>query len=64
MENTIQTEKQNKEEIQFRDAFADEYWSKEYDISFDELKKTANIGLSDTIIAAGIKHKTFEAQQA
>jgi hypothetical protein len=59
MENSIQTEKQNLEEILLQETQQDEYWTKKYDISIEELKKTANTALSDIIIAAGIKHKSF-----
>jgi len=59
MENNIQTEKQNREVKQLQDTHNDEYWAKKYDISIDELKKTANTAIADIIIAAGIKHKTF-----
>jgi len=59
MENSIKTEKLKKEEKQLQDTHKDEYWAKKYDISIEELKETANITISDIIIAAGIKHKSF-----
>lgn len=59
MESNIQTEKQTREEIQIQDNHNDEYWSKKYDISIEELRKTANTAISDIIIAAGIRHKSF-----
>jgi len=59
MESTVQTEKQNKEEILIQENHNDEYWAKKYDISIDELKKKANVAISDLIIEAGIKHKSF-----
>ena len=59
MESTVQTENQNKEEILIQENHNDEYWAKKYDISIDELKKKANVAISDLIIEAGIKHKSF-----
>ena len=59
MENNIQAEKLNKEEIQIQENHNDDYWTKKYDITIDDLKKTAHTAISDIIIAAGIKHKSF-----
>ena len=62
MENSVQTEKQNREVKQLKDTHHDEYWSKKYDISIDELRKEENTAISNVIIEAGIKHKTFSLQ--
>ena len=59
MKNHIHTEKENKEEKLVQENHNDEYWTKKYDISADELKGTGNIDLSTLIIKAGIKRKTF-----
>lgn len=59
METKTQAEKKNQEEILLQDAHNDEYWAKKYDISIEDLKKTANTTIADIIIAAGIKHKSF-----
>lgn len=62
MENSVQIEKQNREVKQLKDTHNDEYWSKEYDISIDELRKEENTAISNVIIEAGIKHKSFNLQ--
>ena len=59
MENNIQTEQLKREERQIQDTYKDEYWSKKYDVSADELEKTGNIGVYAKIIEAGIKNKRF-----
>lgn len=64
MENRIHTEKEIKEEKLVQETHNDEYWSKKYDISVDELKETGNIDLSTLIIKAGIKRKSFQSLTA
>ena len=60
MNNSIQTEDRKKEVIEIQKNYEDDYWSKKYDVSTDELKETGNyIPLSARIIKAGIKHKVF-----
>lgn len=59
MKNHIRNEKEQKEEKLVQENHNDEYWTKKYDISADELKGTGNIDLSTLIIKAGIKRKTF-----
>ncbi len=59
MESNIQTEKQKREERSIQDTYNDEYWSKKYNISSAELKKTGNVGISAKIIEASIKNKSF-----
>lgn len=63
MENRIHTEKENKEKL-VQETHNDEYWSKKYDITVDELKETGNIDLSTLIIKAGIKRKSFQSLTA
>lgn len=64
MENRIHTEKENKKEKLVQETHNDEYWSKKYDITVDELKETGNIDLSTLIIKAGIKRKSFQSLTA
>ena len=64
MENRIHTEKEIKEEKLVQETHNDEYWSKKYDISVDEVKETGNIDLSTLIIKAGIKRKSFQSLTA
>ena len=60
MKNHIRNEKEQKEEKLVQENHNDEYWTKKYDISPDELKETGNIDLSTLIIKAGIKRKSFQ----
>jgi len=59
MENTLQTEKQKLAERQLHDAYNDEYWSKTYGVSAEELKETKDGGLSEKIIEINVKNNTF-----
>jgi len=46
--------------IQIQENHADEYWSKKYGVSTEEMKKTGNnIGIIEKIIEASIKNKSF-----
>lgn len=60
MKNHIHSEKENNKEKIVQENHNDEYWTKKYDISVDELKGTGNIDLSTLIIKAGIKRKSFQ----
>lgn len=59
MENNVQTAREVKQEEKLQEAFKDEYWAKKYDVTIDELKKVAEIGISALIIESGKKHKAF-----
>jgi hypothetical protein len=59
MENSIQTERQQREERQIQDTYNDDYWLKKYGVSADELKETEDIGLSARIIQVNIKNNSF-----
>ncbi len=59
MENYSKTENQTKEVSQIQDNYNDEYWSKKYGVSADDLKKTHKVGISAKIIEANIKNKNF-----
>jgi len=60
MNNRIKTEDQKKEVIEIQKNYEDEYWSKKYDVSTEELKETGNtLALAAKIIKAGFKHKSF-----
>jgi hypothetical protein len=60
MKNHSRSEKEQKEAKLVQENHNDEYWTKKYDISADELKETGNIDLSTLIIKAGIKRKSFQ----
>ena len=60
MENRIHTETENNEEKLVQETHNDQYWSKKYDISAEELEQTGNIDLSTLIIKAGIKRNSFQ----
>jgi hypothetical protein len=62
MENNIQTDNQAKEEKLLEETYKDDFWSKKYDVTKEELKKIGKIGISAMIIEAGIKHKTFSLE--
>jgi hypothetical protein len=59
MESNILTEKEKKEERSIQDTYNDEYWSKKYNVSPTELKKTGKDGISAKIIEASIRNKSF-----
>jgi hypothetical protein len=60
MNNHIEAEEQKKETTLIRENLEDEYWSKKYGVSSEDLKKTGNnIGLSAKIIAATFKKKSY-----
>ena len=60
MKNNEETDDQKKEKILINENYEDEYWSKKYGVSSEELKKTSNgVGLSAKIIAATFKKKSY-----
>jgi hypothetical protein len=61
MENTIIAEDRNKDLKQIRDIFEDEYWTKKYSVTAEELRATGNnlLEISAKIIQASVKNKTF-----
>jgi len=60
MNNHIKNGDPKKEVIEIQKNYEDEYWSRKYDVSTEELKETGhNMPLSARIIKAGIKHKSF-----
>ena len=59
MENNIQTDNQAKEEKLLEETYKDDFWSKKYDVTKEELKKIGKISLSAMIIEAGAKRKSF-----
>ncbi|ASU33893.1 hypothetical protein [Mucilaginibacter xinganensis] len=61
MHNNIRTETQNREIFQIQANSEDEYWSKKYEVSTEDLKgKGMNIGISDKILKAISKNKVLE----
>jgi hypothetical protein len=64
MKNHIHSEKETREEKLVQENHNDDYWTKKYDISAEELKGTGNIDLSTLIIKAGIKRKSFQPHTA
>jgi hypothetical protein len=59
MENNHKTENQVKEEKLLEETYKDEFWLKKYDVTREDLNKKGKTGMSDLIIEAGIKHKSF-----
>jgi hypothetical protein len=62
MENHIKTENQKKQFNQILDNYNDEYWSKKYGVSAQDLKNTSsNLGISAKIIEATSKNMAFNS---
>jgi len=59
MESNKQKEEQQNEELLFQETHNDDYWSKEYDVTKDELRKPGRKDILTKIVEAGIKHKTY-----
>lgn len=60
MKNNIQNERQKREITQIQANSADEYWSKKYGVSTDELKaKGTRMSVSDKILEVATKNKIF-----
>jgi hypothetical protein len=60
MNNNIRTETQKREIFQIQANSEDEYWSKKYGVSAEDLKqKGKTIGVSAKILEATSKNKSF-----
>ncbi|MGZ3873857.1 MAG: hypothetical protein ACXVJD_13125 [Mucilaginibacter sp.] len=61
MENNISVENQNREISQIQANAADEYWTKKYDVSPEELKEKqgSHIGIIAKILEVTSKKKVF-----
>jgi hypothetical protein len=59
MESNNQAEKQKKDDLLLQDTYNDAYWSQEYDVTTDDLKKTERKSIFDKIVDAGIKRKVY-----
>jgi len=60
MENTIKTDNQKKEYNQVLDNYNDEYWSKKYGVSAEELKQNLNnVAITAKIIEATTRKNAF-----
>ncbi|HVW98480.1 MAG TPA: hypothetical protein VHA56_21115 [Mucilaginibacter sp.] len=60
MKNNIKNENPAFEITQIQANSADEYWSKKYGVSTEELKtKGANVSISSKILEAAIKNNVF-----
>jgi len=57
MENNVK--KQQRDVMEIRDAYNDEYWLKKYGVSSDELKSTEEIGISAKIIEVNEKNHVY-----
>lgn len=55
MNNSIKAEDQNREISQIKDNYEDEYWSKKYGVSSEEIKKSSRKDISARIIDAAFK---------
>jgi hypothetical protein len=58
METPVKTEAKKPEEI-LQETHNDEYWTKEFEVSQEDLKQMANIDISSLIVESGKKHKVF-----
>jgi hypothetical protein len=60
METTIKNDNQKKEYNQVLDNYNDEYWSKKYGVSAEELKQNLNdVSITAKIIAATTRKNAF-----
>ena len=60
MEANVKNKNQNREISQMKANSEDEYWSKKYDVSTEQLKETGNIiGISEKILKVTTKNKSF-----
>ncbi|MDB4918904.1 hypothetical protein [Mucilaginibacter sp.] len=60
METNVKNKNQNREISQMKANSEDEYWSKKYDVSTEQLKETGNtIGISEKILKLTAKNKSF-----
>jgi len=61
MSNDIKIENNEKEITKIRESYEDEYWSKKYGVTAEELKKEGNsvVGIYNKIISANFKKKVF-----
>lgn len=60
MKNNSQNENQDREITQIQANSADEYWTKKYGVSTDELKaKGHRMSITDKILEVATKNKTF-----
>ncbi|MEO6849882.1 MAG: hypothetical protein ABI203_01090 [Mucilaginibacter sp.] len=62
MENNIKTENLAQQEELLEETYKDDFWSKKYDVTKEELKKIGKIGISALIIEAGARRKTFSLE--
>jgi hypothetical protein len=60
MEKSIQTEDRNREVSKIQDTYNDDYWTKTYGVSPEELKANTEDNLSARIIQANIKNHSFQ----
>ena len=60
METNVKLENQKREISQIKANSEDEYWSKTYDVSPEQLKETGSLlGISEKILKLATKNKTF-----
>jgi hypothetical protein len=60
METNVKIETQNREISQIKANSEDEYWSKKYDVSTEQLKETKSLmGISEKILKLTTKNKSF-----
>jgi len=60
METNVKIETQNREISQIKANSEDEYWSKKYDVSTEQIKETGGIiGISEKILKLTTKNKSF-----
>lgn len=61
MNNKVKTRPDDQDMANIRENYEEDYWSKKYGVSADEIKKSGNyLGLQDRIIKALFRKKVFE----
>jgi len=61
MNNKVKASPNDQDLAKIRDNYEEDYWSKKYGVTTDEIKKSENhLGIQDRIIKALFKNKVFE----
>jgi|GEM_PF-803081 hypothetical protein len=61
MNNKVKIRPDDQDLVKIRENYEEDYWSKKYGVSTEEIKKSGNyLGLQDRIIKALFRKKAFE----
>lgn len=61
MNNKVKARPDDQDLASIRENYEEDYWSKKYGVSTDEIKKSGNhLGIQDRIIKALFRNKVFE----